>query len=187
MSLEDNIENSNSQVTKGDNTRVIGCVKWFNNKTGYGFISVLSGELKNTDIFVYHSAIKVNSQQYKYLVQGEYVEFNISPTKNENHEYQATDVTGILDGKLMCEIRRDYKILRDKEKNVESREPRSVKPPKNSTKDTQTDVDTETDVSRVRGEGPREGAWVQVISRNVNQNKEDTQSKKRGRKATTSV
>jgi len=43
--------------------------------------------------------------QYKYLVQGEYVEFEFIESANDNHKYQATNVTGIKGGKLMCETR----------------------------------------------------------------------------------
>jgi cold shock CspA family protein len=55
-----------------------GRVKWFNNKAGYGFITVNDCETnEERDMFVHHSEIKVDQTQYKYLVQGEYVEFVI--------------------------------------------------------------------------------------------------------------
>ena len=57
--------------------RLTGRVKWFNNKAGYGFITVTDGSRSGSDIFVHHSVIGVASQQYKYLVQGEYVEFDL--------------------------------------------------------------------------------------------------------------
>jgi cold shock CspA family protein len=47
-----------------------GRVKWFNNKAGYGFITVTDGPKSGSDVFVHHSSIKVVSEQYKYLVQG---------------------------------------------------------------------------------------------------------------------
>ena len=56
----------------------IGCVKWFNNKAGYGFITVTDGSKAGSDIFVHHSSIQIDTEQYKYLVQGEYVEFSLS-------------------------------------------------------------------------------------------------------------
>lgn len=84
-----------------------GRVKWFNNKAGYGFITISDGERSGTDIFVHHSAINVDDQQYKYLVQGEYVVFNLVKTDSEHHEFQASKVSGIGGGKLMCETRRD--------------------------------------------------------------------------------
>ena len=85
--------------------KTTGQVKWFNNKTGYGFITVNDGEHKDKDIFTHYSAVKVNDSQYKYLVQGEYVELGLIKPDTGNHEYQAVDVCGIKGGKLMCEIR----------------------------------------------------------------------------------
>jgi len=88
----------------------LGRVKWFNNKSGFGFITVTDGQNINSDIFVHHSAIQVDSEQYKYLVQGEYVEFILSNVLNSNkHQVQATNVKGIKGGKLMCETRNDMK------------------------------------------------------------------------------
>jgi cold shock CspA family protein len=85
---------------------MIGQVKWFNNKAGYGFITVRDGEFAGKDIFVHYSTISVTNSQYKYLVQGEYVEFNLVKSTTDTHEFQATDVSGIKNGPLMCETRR---------------------------------------------------------------------------------
>ena len=87
--------------------RQMGRVKWFNNKAGYGFIT-LSGQEEN-DIFVHHSSIQVSSEQYKYLVQGEYVEFLLEKSSGGAHEYQAGNVSGIRGGKLMCETRHEFR------------------------------------------------------------------------------
>jgi CspA family cold shock protein len=92
--------------------RFTGRVKWFNNKAGYGFISITDGAQAGNDVFVHHSAIGVASEQYKYLVQGEYISFTLSPTQNDVHKFQATNVLGINGGKLMCETRRDFKMTR---------------------------------------------------------------------------
>lgn len=91
-----------------------GRVKWFNNKAGYGFISVLDCETnEERDIFVHHSEIKVEQTQYKYLVQGEYVEFVIGPINRENKiDVHATSVRGINSGKLMCETRNEVRSTR---------------------------------------------------------------------------
>jgi len=84
---------------------LIGQVKWFNNKAGYGFITVNDGEYSGKDIFNHYSTIRVTNSQYKYLVQGEYVEFTLESSTNGKHEFQATAVSGIKGGKLMCETR----------------------------------------------------------------------------------
>lgn len=84
-----------------------GRVKWFNNKAGYGFISVIGGENDGMDIFAHHSAIQVSEEQYKYLVQGEYLEFNLSTVESKSHKYQASDIRGVKGGKLLCETRNE--------------------------------------------------------------------------------
>lgn len=94
-----------SQVTETAPARLLGQVKWFNNKTGYGFITAIDGEDKGKDIFAHQSTIRVATEQYKYLVEGEYVEFNLVNSTTGNHEFQAVDVTGIKEGSLMCEKR----------------------------------------------------------------------------------
>ena len=91
---------------------ITGCVKWFNNKAGFGFITVTDGKNVGSDIFVHHTNINVENQQYKYLVQGEYVEFELLPSKSDAHEWQASKVHGIKGGKLMCETRRESKLTR---------------------------------------------------------------------------
>jgi CspA family cold shock protein len=101
---------SQSTVTSSD--RFMGRVKWFNNKAGYGFITVTDGHKSGSDIFVHHSSIKVDAQQYKYLVQGEYVEFALSAVSSGDHEFQASDVSGIKGGKLMCETRHELVATR---------------------------------------------------------------------------
>jgi cold shock CspA family protein len=90
--------------------RLTGRVKWFNNKTGFGFITALEdsdGVSKDSDIFVHHSTIKVEKEQYRYLVQGEYLEFELSKITDSSskHEFQAANVSGVKGGKLICETR----------------------------------------------------------------------------------
>ena len=48
-----------------------GTVKWFNDKKGFGFISVEGGE----DIFVHHTSIE--SEGFRTLEEGDKVEFEI--------------------------------------------------------------------------------------------------------------
>ena len=110
---------SNIDVTHADaSEHLLGRVKWFNNKAGYGFITVTDGKRSGTDIFVHHSAVNVENNQYKYLVQGEYVEFGLIKTQSEKHEWQAASVSGIKGGKLMCETRHEVKVARNEYKLV---------------------------------------------------------------------
>jgi len=83
--------------------RCAGRVKWFNNK-GFGFITAVGGSPRDgEDIFVHHSALLVEGDIYKYLVQGEYVTFTWTETTGGDHEWHATDVRGINNWQLMCE------------------------------------------------------------------------------------
>ena len=107
---------STSDVTSSPETnsasRLTGRVKWFNNKAGYGFVTITDGDKSGMDIFVHHSSINVSNQQYKYLVQGEYIEFKVINVENSTHECQAADIGGIKGGKLMCETRHEFKVAR---------------------------------------------------------------------------
>jgi len=83
-----------------------GQVKWFNTKAGYGFITVCDdGPYHKKDVFVHYSSIKVVNSQYKYLVQGEYVEFDVENLANGKYEVHAINISGIKKGPLMCETR----------------------------------------------------------------------------------
>jgi len=84
-----------------------GRVKWFNNKAGYGFITVIESNDESIpdDVFAHHSAICVSEEQYKYLVQGEYVQFELRQSDNSAHPYQAGNIRGVMEGMLMCETR----------------------------------------------------------------------------------
>jgi len=88
--------------------RRLGRVKWFNNKAGYGFLKVVENDGKETDdVFVHHSSIKVSKEQFKYLVQGEYIDFTIGSIESGEHKFQATEVSGVNGCKLMCETRNE--------------------------------------------------------------------------------
>jgi cold shock CspA family protein len=99
--------------------RLLGQVKWFNNKAGYGFITVTDGEHTNKDIFIHFSSINVTDSQYRYLIQGEYVEFSLEKSTTEKHELQGTNISGIKGGKLMCETRNVKRRLQDGEQETE--------------------------------------------------------------------
>ena len=100
---------------KPSSTEVLytGRVKWFNNRAGYGFVTALDNDQAGVDVFVHHSGVKVENEQYRYLVQGEYVSFNISCSDNKDHKSQATNVRGVLGGKLMCETHLEMRKERE--------------------------------------------------------------------------
>ncbi len=105
--------------------RITGRVKWFNNSSGFGFITVCDGEHADKDIFVHYTSIQVqNENQYKYLVQGEYVDFEIVKPNNGIHEYHAVNVSGVKGGALMCETwnetrnRRDFRMEQEIKQTV---------------------------------------------------------------------
>ena len=86
--------------------RITGRVKWFNNKAGFGFVTAVEGDLKDKDIFVHYSSINVPDDHYKYLVQGEYVDFELTDSEKSEHEFHAINISGVKGGNLMCETRR---------------------------------------------------------------------------------
>jgi CspA family cold shock protein len=94
------------QSNTTESVRYTGKVKWFNNKSGFGFITVCDGEHGGKDIFVHYSSIRGDDAQYKYLVQGEYVDFDLVKANNDKHEYHAVNISGVKGGIIMCETRK---------------------------------------------------------------------------------
>lgn len=89
-------------------SKLVGRVKWFNTKKGYGFLTIMndsndnSGLSNNDDVFVHQSTLVLPENMFRYLVEGEYVEFNLQH-HNEKNVTIATSVTGISGGPLMCQ------------------------------------------------------------------------------------
>jgi CspA family cold shock protein len=153
------MSSNTEDVTPFSSETLTGRVKWFNNKAGYGFITVTDGPRSGTDIFVHHKSIQVVSEQYKYLVQGEYVSFSLTKTVSSAHEWQAAIVCGINGGKLMCETRRDFKAARSTYKSVKS---------DNVTEQEQEQVQVPRQrkvAPRARGGGPRDGDKMSATTR----------------------
>ena len=113
---------STEEVTSVDySTYFTGRVKWFNNKSGYGFITVVVDgsslpegveSLVGEDIFSHHSNIVVDKEQFRYLVQGEYVSFTVSTVENDSHKYQSGHICGVRGGELLCETREEQRLLK---------------------------------------------------------------------------
>ena len=129
--------------------KLIGIVKWFDNRSGYGFVTVVGeGDRAGEDVFVHHTNVSVGTEQYKYLVQGEYVSFNVTETEDDSHKVHGTDITGVWGGKLMCETRHENR--REDDENG----------PRHGGGDTRHGGGGGT---RHGGNGPREGArWMLV-------------------------
>ena len=81
---------------------VIGQCKWFSDKLGYGYITVVQpGPLMGKDVFVHHSGLLPHSSAFKTLTKGEYVHFKFD--KGQNGRDQACSVMGVFGGTLMCD------------------------------------------------------------------------------------
>lgn len=80
---------------------LVGQCKWWSDKLGYGFITVQQGDMKGRDIFVHHSGIKPLNSNYRTLKKGEYINFDVADGANG---LQATNVTGIGGGSLICDV-----------------------------------------------------------------------------------
>jgi cold shock CspA family protein len=83
-----------------------GQVKWFNNKIGYGFITMINKDNHNNnrDIFVHHMNICPLESNYRTLRTGEYVEFLLEENCEGDHKEQATQITGIYGNELLCDF-----------------------------------------------------------------------------------
>ena len=151
-------------------SRMTGKVKWFNNTAGFGFITACDGEQSGKDIFVHYSAILVENTQYKYLIQGEYVDYDLVRVESDKYEFQAVKVSGVKGGTIMCETRRQAM-----ESNTRNQENRYEQPRKS--------YHRERDSSPVRDD--REGrVYRGYRDRDYNDDRGDRDRKVRGDRQT---
>ena len=117
-------QNTNLKMLSGVHT---GQVKWFNRRRGYGFIKIIQtresdddGEsFIGKDVFVHQSHITPKQSTYRTLEDNEYVEFGLS--LDEKNTTQAVNVTGIMNGTLLCDAHVDrQKYLSRKEQEEAS-------------------------------------------------------------------
>lgn len=153
--MSDNTKNVTASAVNTE-TRYLGRVKWFNNKAGYGFATIISndesGDRVGQDVFAHHSGIKVDSEQYKYLVQGEYVEFNLRESDSDSHPFQSDNLTGICGGRLMCETRAEQRQQREERDAAEGRQSSDERQPRRRRQR-----------QRPRGSGPRDDGRVWAL------------------------
>lgn len=101
-----------------------GRVKWFNSQAGYGFIEMTQDGGEKIDLFVHHSALTVNGDMFRFLVEGEYVEYIVKHiSKSGEDKITASKVTGIGGGPLQCETRHNRR-LSDSKRDAQHRSPR---------------------------------------------------------------
>tara|TARA_Y100000389_G_scaffold60022_1_gene56134 strand:+ start:23550 stop:23969 length:420 start_codon:yes stop_codon:yes gene_type:complete len=97
--------------TPASTERIQAKVKWFNSQAGYGFIEIVTDSGGTEDLFVHHSALKVNTDMFRYLVEGEYVEYSTKVIKRSGEDkLTACAVTGIGGGPLQCETRHHRRL-----------------------------------------------------------------------------
>ena len=136
------------------NTRHVGRVKWFNNQSGYGFITYTNTTGSDEDVFVHHSALLTEGDQFRYLVQGEYVEFETTQVEKSDNTSKivAKDVRGMNGGMLMCETRHERR------QTQQSRRENSDSQADSSSSDSRQHRSR----PRFRGGGPRVGDRLNV-------------------------
>ena len=76
-----------------------GRVKWFNKRRGFGFIVNVDDTTK--EYFCHHSAVNPNTNCWRILHEGEYVEFDL---ENGKQGEQCVNVTGLRGGPLRCDL-----------------------------------------------------------------------------------
>jgi len=133
-----------------------GCVKWFNRSSGWGFLTVTSSE-EQDDIFVHWNALSVDKEQYRYLVNGEYVTFKVSFNKDAKHSYQAEEVRGVNGGLLMCETRNEQLRSRPQTTNSSTRNEQLRSRPQTTNSSTRSGAGVKHERVNPRGRGPRGG------------------------------
>ena len=129
MTDNENVSQVQGEEKYGEQTYTAR-VKWFNRTAGWGFVSLTSsaGDHENDDIFVHWKSLEVENEQYKYLVNGEYINLKINYTPEGEHSYQASSVTGVDGGKLMCETRNEDNESKRSSESESQNQPRSRRP-----------------------------------------------------------
>ena len=118
--MVENKENLNIDNTTGTKERLVGGdfgqVKWFDNKLGYGFVTVLTNSHKGEDIFVHQTNVFPLETEFRTLMKGEYVSLNVS----NDEKIQALNVTGVLGGSLRCDEPRQLNTKRSVKKTTQA-------------------------------------------------------------------
>jgi len=157
-----------------------GRVKWFNNKAGYGFTTIVGDCARaGEDVFVHHSGVRTASEQYKYLVQGEYVFFTLKESDNDTHPFQADNLTGVCGGKLMCETRAEMRQQREDHENSTGDNERGSHGAERARAPRSGDRKRGRQSFRLHGQGPRDENSVWTL---VRENRGPSQQRNRNQR-----
>jgi cold shock CspA family protein len=97
-------------MTNYNKEKILGRVKWFNSKLGYGFITHTNNHQEECDVFVHWSNLILSEKEFHTLYKGEYVEFELeSCTCNSNTVgVQACSVSGPNNTPLLTTTHGDF-------------------------------------------------------------------------------
>lgn len=63
----------------GDNLpKYFGKVKWWNDKLGFGFATILDGPTRGREVFIHHTSIVAPVTSYRSLRKNDFVSFNVT-------------------------------------------------------------------------------------------------------------
>jgi cold shock CspA family protein len=112
--MSDSSTPSSTTSTTATVSRQIGIVKWFDTKKGFGMITTMGDLHKNKDIFAHHTEVSVKTPQYKYLIAGEYVSYDVNNVGcGGEAKLTAVNIKGVLNGPVMCETLNTEKLLKN--------------------------------------------------------------------------
>lgn len=107
MTEEDMNDSMNESVSENSVGEYTGRVKWFNKKKGYGFITLLTNDEEDKDVFFHYSSIV--SDNFKILFPGEYVSFDTITVENK---VNCTNIRGIMGNELLIDNKEyHYKVV----------------------------------------------------------------------------
>lgn len=79
----------------------LGQCKWFSDKLGYGFVTIVNKAYRGKDVFVHHTCIHPLNSKYRTLRKGEYVALDV---KESEAGLQGLNLTGVQGGPMMCDF-----------------------------------------------------------------------------------
>ena len=111
---------SDTENTVDTSTTYLGRVKWFNNRAGFGFATVMEGEkrVKIFSLIILGFQLIVNNTSI--LFKENTLHF-FEESDNDKHPYQAGDIKGVAGGPLMCETKNEQRQQQSEYESENSR------------------------------------------------------------------